>query len=140
MLQIPRSENSEADSLAKAASEDNKVFQELELTKELTKPNIEEEDVMNIQEITEWMKPIIQYLLHGTLPEDKLQAQKLRVKAAYYSMHNGELYRRSLSHPWSKCVSPEEGSYVLREIHERICRAHEAQNTLIWKALLQGYY
>ena len=95
---------------------------------------------MNIQDIAEWMKPIVQYLEHGTLPEDKLQARKLRVKAAHYSMHNGELYRRSLSHPWSKCVSHEEGNYVLREIHEGICRAHESQNTIIQKALLQGYY
>ena len=81
MLQIPRSENLETDSLAKAASEANKEFQEMELTEVLTKPSIEEEEVMNIQEITEWMKPIIQYLEHGTLPEDKLKARKLRVKA-----------------------------------------------------------
>ena len=140
MLQIPRSENSEPDSLAKAASEDNKTFQELELIEELAKPSIEEEKVMNIQEQAEWMKLIIQYLEHGTLPEDKLQAQKLRIKAAHYSMHNCELYRRSLSHPWSKCVSPEEDDYVLREIHEGICGAHEAQNTLVRKDLLQSYY
>ena len=95
---------------------------------------------MNTQETAEWMKPIIQYLEHGILPEDKLKAQKLRVKAAHYSMHNGDLYRRSLSHPWSKCVSLEEGNYVLRKIHEGICGAHEAQNTLIRKVLLQGYY
>ena len=81
---------------------------------------------MNVQETAEWMRPIIQYLEHDTLPEDKLQARKLRVKDAHYSLHNGELYRRSLSHPWSKCVSPEEGNYVLREIHEGICGAHKA--------------
>ena len=82
------------------------------------------------------MKPIIQFLDHGILPEDKLKAQKLKIKAAHYSIYNGKLYRRSLSHPWSKCVSLEEGNYVLREIHEGICRAHEAQNTIIQKALL----
>ena len=94
---------------------------------------------MNTQEIAEWMKLIIQYLEHGTLPEDKLKARKLRIKAAHYSMYNSELYR-SLSHPWSKCVSPEEGNYVLREIHEGICGAHEAQNTIVRTALLQDYY
>ena len=77
------------------------------------------------------MKPIIQYLEHGTLPEDKLKAQKLKIKAVHYSMYNGELCRRSLSHLWSKCVSLEEGNYVLREIHEGICGAHEAQNTIV---------
>ena len=95
---------------------------------------------MNTQETTEWMKPIIQYLEHEILPKDKLKARKLKIKAAHYSMYNGELYRRSLSHPWSKCVSPEEGNYVLRKIHEGICGAHEAQNTIVRKALLQGYY
>ena len=110
------------------------------MTKELIKSSIEKEEVMNIKETAEWMKPIIQYLEHGTLPEDKLQTRKLRIKVVQYSMHNGELYRRSLSHPWSKCVFLEEGNYVLREIHEGICGAHEAQNTLIQKALLQGYY
>ena len=86
------------------------------------------------------MKPIIQYLEHGILPEDKLKARKLKIKAAHYSMYNGELYRRLLSHPWSKYVSSKEGNYVLREIHEEICGAHEAQNTIVWKALLQGNY
>ena len=115
-----------SDTLAKAASEANKTFQELELTEELTKPSIEKEEVMNTQETTEWMKPIIQYLEYGTLPEDKLKAWKLKIKVAHYSIYNGKLYRRSLSYPWSKCVSPEEGNYVLREIHEGICGAYEA--------------
>ena len=69
------------------------------MTEELSKPSIEEEKVMNTQETAEWMKPIIQYLKHGILPEDKLKARKLRVKVAHYSTHNGELYKRLLSHP-----------------------------------------
>ena len=81
---------------------------------------------MDIQETAEWLKPIIQYLEYDILPEDKLQAQKLRIKAAHYFMHNGELYRRLLSHPWSKCLSLEKGDYVLREIHKGICGAHES--------------
>ena len=59
MLQIPNSKNSKADSLPKAALEAKKIFQELELTEELTKPSIKEEEVMNTQETVEWMKPII---------------------------------------------------------------------------------
>ena len=134
------SENTEADSLAKVALEASQKFKELELTEELSKPSIEEEEVMSTQETAKWMKPIIQYLERGILPEDKLNARKIRIKAAQYSMYNDKLYRRSLSHPWSKCVSPEEGNYILREIHEGIYGAYEAQNTIVWKALLQGYY
>ena len=36
------------------------------MTKELIKPSIEKEEVMNIKETAEWMKPIIQYLEHDT--------------------------------------------------------------------------
>ena len=82
------------------------------------------------------MKPTIQYLEYGILPEDKLKARKLKIKVTHYSICNGELYRRLLSHPWSNCMSLEEGNYVLREIHEGICGAHEAQNSIVWKALL----
>ena len=95
---------------------------------------------MSTQEMAEWMKSIVQYLEYGILPKDKLNARTLKKEVAHYSLYNGKLYRRSLSHPWSKCVSPEEGNYVLREIHEGIYGAHKAQNTLIRKALLQGYY
>ena len=85
--------------MAKSASEANQVFKELDLTEELTKPSIEEEEVMNTQETVEWMKPIIQYLENGILLEDKFKAQKLKIRVAHYSIYKGELYRRSLSHP-----------------------------------------
>ena len=50
MLQIPRSENSEADLLKKSALEANQIFKVLKLTEELSKPSIEEEEeVMNTQ-------------------------------------------------------------------------------------------
>ena len=84
---------------------------------------------MSTQEMAEWMRPIVQYLEHGTLPEDKLKARKLKIKATHYSMYNIELYRRSLSYRWSKCVSPKEDNYVLKEIHEGICGAQEAQKS-----------
>ena len=102
---------SDVNLLAKSAAEDSQTFKELELTEELTKPNTEETEVINIQETTQWMRPIIQYLEHGILPQDKLKDQKLKIKPTHYSMHNGELYRRSLLHPWSKCVSLEKGNY-----------------------------
>ena len=104
------------------------------------KPSIEKNEVLTAYEITEWIKPIAEYLDSGNLYDDKNQAKKIRIKAAQYSLQDGNLYRRSFSHPWTKYVSLEEGNYIFREIHEGICRAHEAQVTLVKKALLQGYY
>ena len=101
---------------------------------------MEKDEVLTTSEIAEWMKPIAEYLDTGKLPYDKNKVNKIRTQAALYSLQNKNLYRRSFSHPWSKCISTEEGNYVLREIHEGICRAHEAKATIVRKALLQGYY
>lgn len=61
-------------------------------------PSFKEFKVLSTEKIAEWMKPIVQYLEGGILPDDKFQAMKLRRKAAYYALHKGSLYRRSVTH------------------------------------------
>lgn len=39
-----------------------------------------------------------------------------------------------------KCVSGEDGRYVLREIHEGICESHIGAQVLVAKAMRYGYY
>nr|XP_027096214.1 uncharacterized protein LOC113716116 [Coffea arabica] len=39
-----------------------------------------------------------------------------------------------------QCVTPGEGDYVLREVHEGICAAHVGSRVLAKKCLLLGYY
>ncbi|XP_071909707.1 uncharacterized protein [Coffea arabica] len=39
-----------------------------------------------------------------------------------------------------KCVTPEEGDYILREVHEGLCTAHVGSRVLAKKCLLLGYY
>ncbi|XP_050219666.1 uncharacterized protein LOC126670051 [Mercurialis annua] len=86
------------------------------------------------------MQPIVAYLADGVLPEGRTEAAKLFRISSVYSLIEGALYRTSVTHPWSKCISLEEGSYVLREIHEGECGAHEGAVTLYRKAMLQGFY
>ncbi|GKB58708.1 reverse transcriptase domain-containing protein, partial [Tanacetum coccineum] len=47
-----------------------------------------------------WMTPIIEYLKDGTLPGDRKEASKLRIKARQYELLEGVLYRRSFLKPW----------------------------------------
>nr|GEU76599.1 hypothetical protein [Tanacetum cinerariifolium] len=42
------------------------------------------------------MTPIVEYLKEGTLPSDKKEARKLRIKARQYELLEGILYRRSV--------------------------------------------
>ncbi|KAL0424649.1 UNVERIFIED_CONTAM: hypothetical protein Sradi_0999700 [Sesamum radiatum] len=55
-------------------------------------------------------------------------------------MIDEELYKRGFSQSFLKCLTPEEGNYVLREIHEGICRNHLGGKVLARKSLRQGFY
>ncbi|GJV90329.1 reverse transcriptase domain-containing protein [Tanacetum coccineum] len=71
-----------------------------------------------------WMTPTIEYLKEGTLPDDKKEATKLRIKARQYELLEGILYRRSFLKPWLWCIRPLRANYVIREIHEGSCSMH----------------
>ena len=87
-----------------------------------------------------WMEPYIKYLQNQTLPQDENRAKTLQKKAGWFELHEGTLYKKSYTHPLLKCVSPEEGNYILREIHEGGCRIHQGVRTVIGKHLRSGYY
>ncbi|GKF16278.1 reverse transcriptase domain-containing protein, partial [Tanacetum coccineum] len=69
------------------------------------------------------MTPIIEYLKDGTLPDDRKEASKLRIKARQHELLEGVLYKRSFLKPWLRCVGPLQGNYVIREIHKGSCVA-----------------
>ncbi|XP_073136943.1 uncharacterized protein [Henckelia pumila] len=87
-----------------------------------------------------WKDEIIDYLMRGNLPASQVKARKLRVRAARFTIIDGELYKRGFSSPYLKCLTPAKGNYVLREIHEGICGNHLADRALVGKALRQGYF
>ena len=77
-----------------------------------------------------WMDPIRLYLATGELPDDKDKAHKVRIQSARFSMIDGQLYKRSLGEPYLMCLTPEQGQYVLTELHEGICGNHPGRRTL----------
>ncbi|GKV30031.1 hypothetical protein SLEP1_g38898 [Rubroshorea leprosula] len=111
LSKIPRTENEQADSLSKFASDSSShsrsVFVEV-----LDEPS--------------FMKP--------------REAMKLRRKASRYTLVNGVLYKRSFSLPLLRCLNPYEAEYALREVHEGVCGSHVGARTLAHKVLRQGYY
>ncbi|XP_050222654.1 uncharacterized protein LOC126672742 [Mercurialis annua] len=137
--QVPRLENQEADVLAKAATVNEKIpGVHFSVQKHSSIDN--HETIFLTQPLENWMQDIAHYLMDGTLPENRDKAYKILRQAPYYAFLDGVLYRKSFTHPWSRCLTAEEGEYVLREIHEGICGAHIAPRMLAKKAVLQGYY
>ncbi|GKE27912.1 reverse transcriptase domain-containing protein [Tanacetum coccineum] len=140
--QVPRSKNKKADALSKIASTSFAHLFKQVLVEILKEKSIQEKEVATIveEEGTTWMTPIIEYMKDGTLPGDRKEASKLRIKARQYELLEGILYKRSFLKPWLRYVGPLQADYVIREIHEGSCSMHAGHRSVIAKAIRLGYY
>ena len=74
------------------------------------------------------------YIATGELPNERDRAHKIQIQSARFSLVDGQLYKRSLGKPYLKCLTPEQGQYVLAELHEGICENHPGGRTLAHRA------
>jgi ribonuclease HI len=137
LLQIPREDNVAADRLARLASSGIEIDGLIEIQ---GRPSTEEEIVNSIANNTTWMSPITRYLREGTLPADRTEAHKLRIRASHFRLLGGILYKMGFSRPYLRCLSPEEANYAIREVHEGICGNHSGARSLAHKLTRAGYY
>jgi ribonuclease HI len=143
---IPREDNEKADHLARMASTETEESDENnKVNATLRHPSIFEEasnalQVSPIEEASDWRQEIFSYLQDGILPSEKKPAMRLKMKEGRFTILNGLLYKRGFTLPLLKCISTEEGNYVLREIHEGICGSHSGARVLAHKAVRAGFY
>jgi hypothetical protein len=74
------------------------------------------------------------------LPQDEAGARRIQRRAGAYTIINSELYKRSVSGIFQKCIKPEEGIELLREIHQGECGLHASSRALVAKAFRHGFY
>ncbi|KAG7600736.1 Ribonuclease H-like superfamily [Arabidopsis suecica] len=74
----------------------------------------------------DWRIPIRDYILNGTLPDDKCEAQKLKATSARFCISTDVLYRRSVSGPDMICIFGQQVRTVIKEIHDGVCGNHSA--------------
>jgi hypothetical protein len=74
------------------------------------------------------------------LPQDEAKARRLQHRALAYTIINSELYKRSMSGIFQKCIEPEEGLDLLKEIHQGECGYHASFRALVAKAFHHGFY
>ena len=87
----------------------------------------------------DWRVPIREYLENDSLGDDSPEAQRMMRKNKLYTLIGGELYKKGLNGILMKCILRTEGQDILREIHGRICGAHNSFRTLIGKAFRHGF-
>ena len=138
---VPRDCNDKADALAAVATS-------LPITETIFLPiyyqpfsSISPSQVSQVEEVLpSWIDPIIYYISTRELPSERDKAHKIQVHLARFSLIDGQLFKRSLGGPYLKCLTPEQGQYVLTELHEGICGNHPSRRTLAHRAHTQGCY
>ena len=87
LLQIPRSRNTHADSLATLATSSAQDLPRVILVENLCKPVKMKRDVVHIHQVRigpSWMDPIVLFLEKDILPEEKSEAEKIRRNAPQF--------------------------------------------------------
>ena len=87
-----------------------------------------------------WLTPIIHYLSSRELSDNRIKAHKIQVQAARFFFVNRQLYKQSLDGSYLKCLTTQQGQYILAELHEGICGNHPSCKTLAHRAHTQGCY
>ena len=133
---VPREQNEAADLLSKLGSGRKRIPPGVFL-EHLRTPSVKGADIDNpdradsfVNMVTKvppaWTKPFMEYLEHGTLPDDEVERWQIVRRAKGYTIINGQLYKRSTTRVYLKCVSQLEGVEILHEIHLGDCGHHAA--------------
>ena len=123
IMKIPREDNEKANRLARMASIESLKMEPIQI---LTYPSISDQvlKLSTVEKVSDWRRNRIDYLENGTLSSEKKSVVQLRMKVRRFTILNGTLYKRGFTLPFIKCVSVEEGDYILWKIHEGICGSH----------------
>jgi hypothetical protein len=69
-----------------------------------------------------------------------VEARRIIRRSKAFTVINGELYKRSISGIFQRCIAIDDGKALLREIHEGTCGHHAGSRALVAKAFRAGFY
>ena len=139
LLHVPRNDNAHANSLAMLATSSAQDLPRVILVEDSYKPTETRRETAQIHQIKagpSWMDSIIQFLKKDILPEERIEADKVRRKATrYWLSENQKLYKCSFSGPYLLCVHLNLTESLLEELHEGICGSHIGGRSLAHRAI-----
>ncbi|XP_068309757.1 uncharacterized protein [Pyrus communis] len=134
ITQVPRAANSHVDALVCLASVmEDKIGRKIHVEL-LATPSTMVTEMCNLQQGDSWITPIYKFLVHGSLPNDKVQAKQIRYKSTHYLIIKDQLYKRGFNLPYLRCLTSAETEIVIREIHEGVYGDHVGSRSLAHKA------
>ncbi|XP_071683480.1 uncharacterized protein [Lolium perenne] len=88
----------------------------------------------------DWTEPYLSYLERQVLPMDETEARAIVRRCKSFTIINNELYKRSISGIFQRCVGADEGRKILHDIHAGDCGHHAGARSIVAKAFLCGFY
>ncbi|XP_057432303.1 uncharacterized protein LOC130725061 [Lotus japonicus] len=135
---VPRSQNERADVLAKLASTGRLGNYQTVIQETLPRPSIDlvEVKLKEVKSVIEgepsWMESIKTFLKNPP-KDDDLNTKEKRREASFYTLVDGELYRRGIMSPVLKCVDTRDALGIMTEVHEGVCSSHIGGRSLAVK-------
>src|ERR1044072_8319880 len=72
--------------------------------------------------------------------ENERESKVLIREASFYTLIDGELYRRGLSMSFLKCIAGGQLEPIMAGIHDGVCASHIGGRSLAVKILRDGFY
>ena len=90
--------------------------------------------------IAPWTEPFLAYLTRNELPEDQTEARHIVRCLKAYKVHEGELYKKRTTGVLQRCISEDEGRWLLAEIYASLGGHHAVARALVSKAFCIGFF
>jgi hypothetical protein len=74
------------------------------------------------------------------LPEDTVEARRIIWQSKAFVILQGILYKKSITGVLQRCVTPQEGQVILKDIHAGVCGHHASSQAIAAKAFRAGFY
>jgi ribonuclease HI len=98
----------------------------------------EPKEVMMIEET--WMQPYLAYIINKTLPKGTVEEKRIIRQSKAFVVLQGKLYKKSITGVLQRCITPQEGQEILKDIHAGVCGCHASSRAIAAKALRAGFY
>jgi hypothetical protein len=98
----------------------------------------ESEGVRMIEET--WMQPYLAYMMNKILSKDTVKARRIIRRSKAFIILQGNLYKKSITSVLHRCVTPQEGQDILKDIHAGVCGHHASSRAIAAKAFCAGFY
>jgi hypothetical protein len=87
-----------------------------------------------------WMQPYLAYMINKTLHEDMVEAKRIIRRSKASVVLQGKLYKKNISGVLQRCITPQEGQEILKDIHAGVCGHHASSRAIAAKAFYAEFY